>query len=172
MAKKRVNRDVVRTADEYQAQGIAAYQEWDVERAEECFEAALSLIPEDTRYLLGMARVLARSGDFDRALQTLAEFVRLEPESAAAARFEHLFGTGMDEVEQVLTRTMTQAGIPLPEIGSAIQMWLEYRITLGSDALIIRKPETWAAALDYTVRKVNLRHIRRQEIADLYGGQR
>ncbi len=31
------------------------------------------------------------------------------------------------------------------------------------------KSETWAAALDYTVRKVNLRPIRRRKIAAFYG---
>jgi hypothetical protein len=47
-------------------------------------------------------------------------------------------------------------------------MWLEYRIALGRNNLVMRKPETWAAALDYTVRKVNLRAVTRQGIADFY----
>ena len=64
---------------------------------------------------------------------------------------------------------MTVAGVPIEEIGAAIHIWLEYRIALGSQALIVRKPETWAAAIDYTVRKVNLRPVKRQEIAALYG---
>jgi tetratricopeptide (TPR) repeat protein len=169
MAKKRVSRENLRRAGDLKAQGLEAYQDWDVERAVEFLEGALRLVPEDTDYLLDLARVLARSGDFDRALQTLAEFLRLEPDSPLAERFEQLFASGMDGVEQVLTSTMTKAGVPLGEIGSAIQMWLEYRIALGREPLNIRKPETWAAALDYTVRKVNVRQVRRQDIADLYG---
>ena len=169
MAKKRVSKESLRKAEDLKAQGLQAYHDWDVERAVECFEGALRLVPEDKDYLLDLARVLARSGDFDRALQTLAEFLRLEPDSPLAEHFEQLFASGMDGVEQVLTSTMTKAGVPLGEIGSAIQMWLEYRIALGRQLLTVRKPETWAAALDYTVRKVNVRQVKRQEIADLYG---
>lgn len=155
-------------AQEYERQGLQAYQEWDIERAVQCFEAAARLIPDEPDYLLHLARVLARSGDFDRALKSLADFMRLEPNSPLAERFEPLFASGMDEVELALTEKMTAARMPLEEIGAAIQMWLEYRIALGREPLIVRKPETWAAALDYTVRKVNLRPVRRQEIATLY----
>jgi hypothetical protein len=75
----------------------------------------------------------------------------------------------MDEVEQVLTKKMTQAGMPVEEVGAALQMWLEYRIALGRERLVIRKAETWAAALDYVVRKVNLRPVKRYKIAEFYG---
>jgi len=36
-------------------------------------------------------------------------------------------------------------------------------------ALVIRKAETWAAAIDYTVRKVNFHELSQREISDLYG---
>ena len=75
----------------------------------------------------------------------------------------------MDNVEVLVTQNMTKAGMPIEEIGGAIQMWLEYRIALARDPLTTRKPEAWAAALDYVVRKVNLRQTTRQEIAALYG---
>ncbi len=39
----------------------------------------------------------------------------------------------------------------------------------GPRPLNTRKPEAWAAALDYTVRKVNLRKVSLREIAALYG---
>jgi predicted transcriptional regulator len=64
---------------------------------------------------------------------------------------------------------MTRKGLPLEVIGAAVQMWLEYRICLGRRPLIIRKPETWAAALDYTIRKVNFAELTQREVADLYG---
>ena len=169
MARKRVSMGDRRKAREYEKQGIQAYGGWDVDQAIECFEAAIHLVPDEPDYRLHLARTLARSGDFDQALRALADFMRLEPESPLQDRFEQLFASGMDEVELLLTDKMTTAGMPIEEIGAAIQMWLEYRITLGRDALIMRKPETWAAALDYTVRKVNLRPMRRREIAALYG---
>jgi len=168
MVKKRVSTGDRRKAKEYEKQGIQAYEEWDIDRAVRCFEAAARLVPDEPDYRLHLARTLARSGDFDQALRALADFMRLEPDSPLENRFERLFASGMDEVELLLTDKMTAAGMPIEEIGAAIQMWLEYRIALGRETLIVRKPETWAAALDYTVRKVNLRPVRRREIAALH----
>ena len=169
MAKKQVSAANRRKASKYEEQGLQAYREWDIDLAVQCFEAANRLVPVEPDYLLHLARTLARGGDYDRALKALAGFMRLEPETPLANRFEQLFASGMDDVELLLTGKMTEAGIAIEEIGAAIQMWLEYRIALGRETLIVRKPETWAAALDYTVRKVNLRPTSRQEIATLYG---
>ena len=169
MAKRRVSMGDRRKAREYEKQGLHAYLDWDVERAIECFEAAARAVPDEPDYRLHLARVLARSGDFDRALRALADFMRLEPASSLEDRFEQLFASGMDKVELLLTDKMTAAGMPIEEIGAAIQAWLEYRIALGRDPLIVRKPESWAAALDYTVRKVNLHPVKRRDIAAFYG---
>jgi hypothetical protein len=79
-----------------------------------------------------------------------------------------LFANAMDEVETLITEKMTKKGIPLDEIGAAIQMWLEYRIALGRRPLSIRKPQSWAAALDYTVRKVNFRDVILKDLARIY----
>jgi len=169
MAKTRTTQANRRKAGEYEARGLQAYSEWDIDQAIECFQAAVRLAPDNPDYLLDLARALARGGDFDRALQALGKFLRLEPDSSLAERFQQLFASGMDDVELLLTQTMTQAGMPIEEIGSAIQMWLEYRVALGREPIIMRKPQTWAAALDYTVRKVNLRQVKRREVAALYG---
>ncbi len=169
MAKKRISMGDRRKAKEYEKQGILAYEEWDTTQAIECFEAAAHLVSDEPDYRLHLARTLARGGDFDQALRALADFMRLEPESPLADRFEQLFASGMDDVELLLTDRMTAAGTPIEEVGAAIQMWLEYRIVLGRDTLIVRKPATWAAALDYTVRKVNLHPASRREIATFYG---
>ncbi len=168
MVEKRASKEDRRKAETHDEQGLQAYQTWDVDQAIHRFKAATHTMPDEPDYLLHLARALARSGDFDQALQALADFMRLEPESKLADRFEQLFASGLDEVEQLLTKKMTAAGIPIKEIGATIQMWLEYRITLGREPLIVRKPETWAAALDYTVRKVNLRPMKRKEIATFY----
>ena len=169
MAEGLISKADRRKARDYEAQGLQAYQEWDIEGAVECFEAAVRAAPDESDYLLDLARALARSGDFDRTLPALAEFMRLEPDSPLTDRFERLFASGMDEVELLLTGNMTKAGMPIEEIGCAIQMWLEYRVALGRETLTVRKPGTWAAALDYTVRKVNLRQNKRREIAAYYG---
>jgi tetratricopeptide (TPR) repeat protein len=169
MANKRITNRDRRRAIEYQKVGLQAYREWNVDQAVKELRAAVDLDPENSDYQLNLAQALARSGDYDQALRVLAEYMRLEPDSYLTERFEQLFASGMDEVEQVLTRRMTQAGMPVEEVGAALQMWLEYRIALGSERLVIRKAETWAAALDYIVRKVNLRPVRRYKIAELYG---
>jgi tetratricopeptide (TPR) repeat protein len=169
MAKKRASKEDHHKAKELENKGIEAYQAWDMEKAVRHFRAATRTVPDESEYLLLLARALARSGDFDQALRALANFMRLEPESPLSDRFEQLFASGLDKVEQLLTEKATASGLPIEVIGAAIQMWLEYRITLGREALIVRKPQTWAAALDYTVRKVNLHPIKRKEIAALYG---
>ena len=169
MTEKQIGEKAQHKAQKYEQEGLQAYQEWDVEQALKSFKAAVHLVPDGPEHRLHLARALARSGDFDRALQSLADFIRMRPESPLATRFEALFASGMDEVEQVLTEKMTAAGMPIEETGAALQMWLEYRIALGSNRLIVRKPQTWAAALDYTVRKVNLRPTRRYKIAKVYG---
>jgi tetratricopeptide (TPR) repeat protein len=166
--KRTTNRDC-RKATEYQEAGLQAYRDWNVDQAVKELRAAVDLDPENPDYQLNLAQTLARSGDYDQALRVLAEYMRLEPDSQLTERFEQLFASGMDEVEQVLTKKMTQAGMPVEEVGAALQMWLEYRIALGRERLVIRKAETWAAALDYVVRKVNLRPVKRYKIAEFYG---
>jgi tetratricopeptide (TPR) repeat protein len=166
--KRTTNRDC-RKAIEYQKAGLQAYRDWNVDQAVTELRAAVDLDPANPDYQLNLAQTLARSGDYDQALRVLAEYMRLEPDSQLTERFEQLFASGMDEVEQVLTKKMTQAGMPVEEVGAALQMWLEYRIALGRERLVIRKAETWAAALDYVVRKVNLRPVKRYKIAEFYG---
>jgi tetratricopeptide (TPR) repeat protein len=169
MAAKKSGESDLDRAEAWNRLGLEAYAEWDVEEAVKQFRAAIDVASDRSEYHLNLARALSRAGDFDQALRALAEFLRLEPDSEAAERFERLFASGMDEVESVLTEKMAAAGIPIEEIGAAMQMWMEYRISIGRDSLPLRKPEAWAAALDYAVRKVNLRQVSQKKVADLYG---
>jgi len=161
------------TADRKKAEtlyqeAMAAYNRWDVDTAVQRLEETLQLNPNNTDYHMSMAQALARAGDFDRALRALANFLRLEPNSPIANRVEQLFASGMDPVEEVVTHKMTAANQPIEMIGGAIQMWMEFRIALGKDPLPIPKPETWGSALDYTVRKVNLREVPLEKLAEFY----
>lgn len=155
-------------ADALYQEALGAYQRWDLEEALKQLQAAVKLTPNRADYHLSLAQALARAGDFDRALRALANYLRLEPNSPVANRVEQLFASGMDPVEQHLTAKMKAAQLSLDLIGAAIQMWMEFRITLGAEALSIPKPEAWAAALDYTVRKVNLRDAPLAKIAAHY----
>jgi tetratricopeptide (TPR) repeat protein len=158
-----------RKAEALYKDAIAAYDRWDMDVAVEMLEQVISLHPDNPSYHMSLAQALSRAGDFDRALRALANYLRLAPNSKVADRVEHLFASGMDPVEAVLTDKMTEAQMPIEMIGAAIQMWIEFRIALGEDPLRIPKPETWAAALDYTVRKVNLRDVPMEKVADYYG---
>lgn len=169
MTKNQISKEDLRKAEKHGKEGLRAYRRWDIEQALKNFEAAVRLVPDEPEYRLYLARALGRGGDFDQALRMLADFMRMKPNSPLVSRFEPLFASGMDEVEQILTDKMTAAGMSLEETGAALQMWLEYRIALGRGRLIVRKPQTWAAALDYVVRKVNLRPARRYKIAEFYG---
>jgi tetratricopeptide (TPR) repeat protein len=149
--------------------GLQLYERWDIEEAISSFNEAIRLNREEPEYHLNLARTLARSGDFDSAKRALGSYIRFEPNDSLAERFEQLYAEGMDEVETLLTKQMTRRRVPLEIIGAAVQMWMEYRICLGRRPLVIRKPETWASALDYTIRKVNFLELSQREIADLYG---
>lgn len=169
MTAKKTSRARRREGEALNQEGLQAYKEWDIERAVKKFRAATEAVPDEADYYLNLARALSRGGDFDHALKALAEFLRLKPDSPVAERFELLFASGLDDVESVLTEKMSEAGVPIEQIGPAMQMWLEYRIAIGKKTLIIRKPESWAAALDYTVRKVNLQPTTQQELTKSYG---
>jgi tetratricopeptide (TPR) repeat protein len=165
---------IVSPTDEREAQalnenGLQQYQRWEIEEAIESFEKATELVPTHPDYHLNLARALARFGNYDRALKALGEFIRYESDVRLVDRFEALFANAMDEVETLITEKMTKRGVPLDEIGATIQMWLEYRIAIGRRPLSIRKPEAWAAALDYTVRKVNFRDVVLEGLSTIYG---
>jgi tetratricopeptide (TPR) repeat protein len=165
--------NIVSPTDEREAQalnekGLQQYQRWEIEEAIESFEKATKLVPTHPDYHLNLARALARFGNYDRALKALGEFVRYESDVRLVDRFEVLFVNAMDKVETLITEKMTKRGVPLDEIGAAIQMWLEYRIALGRRPLYIRKPQAWAAALDYTVRKVNFRDVVLNDLSEIY----
>ncbi len=158
-----------RKAQTLYEQAVASYNRWDVDEAIELLEGAITLYPENGAFHMTLAQMLARAGDFDRSLRALANYLRLEPESKVSDRIEQLFASGMDAVEEHLTEKMTSAQMPIDMIGSAIQMWVEFRIAIGEETLTIPKPEAWSAALDYTVRKVNLRDVPLDKLADFYG---
>jgi tetratricopeptide (TPR) repeat protein len=165
----RISAEDQRRAVELNTRGLKHLESWDLAEAATDFEAAARLVPNHADYHLNHAKALARSGDYDRALKALAEFIRVEKDPQLVERYERLFANAMDSVETLLTQRMTEAGEPMEEIGAAIQMWLEYRIAIGRQPLVIRKPETWAAAIDFTVRRVNLKIVAAQKVAEFYG---
>ena len=102
--------------------------------------------------------------------KALGNFIHLEQDQNITDRFETLFGNAMDNVETCLTQTMTKHDVPLEVIGAALQMWLEFRVTIGRRPIDISDDHAkeWAAALDYTIRKVNFHEAPVEQISGWY----
>lgn len=149
--------------------GLAHYGQWEMEEAIAAFHKATSGEPDNPEYHLNLARAYARSGAFDDAMGSLGEYLRTETDENVATRYERLFSSAMDDVETMLVEKMPALRLTLPEIGKAIQMWLEYRITVGRRPLRIPKPELWAAAVTHAVAKINMADLTRPQIAQAYG---
>lgn len=149
--------------------GLKHFGHWEMEKAVEAFQKATSDDPDNPEYHLNLARAYARSGKYHEAMRSLGEYLRTETDENVAARYERLFSSALDDVEKILIETMRELEMPIQQIGKGIQMWLEYRITLGRRPLKVQKPELWAAGLTFAVAKINLIDVSRQQIAGAYG---
>ncbi|MDX1686730.1 MAG: tetratricopeptide repeat protein [Candidatus Promineifilaceae bacterium] len=148
--------------------GLRHYGEWEMDKAVDAFQEATAADPENPEYHLNLARAYARSNDFHKAIRSLGDYLRTETDENVASRYERLFSSALDDVETLLIETMEAMDLPVPLTGKAIQMWLEYRITVGRRPLPIPKPQLWAAALTYAVCKINLQDVSRSEVAEAY----
>jgi tetratricopeptide (TPR) repeat protein len=155
-------------ADVKNQHGLQCYQNWEIDQAIVAFQEAVAADPDNPEYHLNLACAYARSSDYHQAITALGEYLRTETNEAIAARYERMFSSALDEVETRLIEAMKQMGMTVQQVGKAIHMWLEYRITYGRRPLNISRPELWAAALTYAVVKVNLLDIKRATIAQLF----
>jgi len=164
----------ISTTDKLRAQslnrtGLEHYDHWEMESAITLFQEATRLDDTEPEYHLNLARAQVRVGDYELMLQALGNYIRVEKDKTLLGRFEALFSNALDQVESRLTVIMPQNGVGLEIIGAAIQMWVEYRVAIGKRYLDLSHPESWAAALDYTVRKVNFVEAPLEDIARWYG---
>ncbi len=150
-------------------EGLAHFANWNLDQAIAAFNQATAHDPDNPEYHLNLARACARSGDYQQTMSALGNYLRTETDEKVAERFERMFSSALDEVETILIETMRQHNMNVPFIGKAIQMWLEYRITVGRTQLRIPKPELWAAALTHAVGKVNFWERKLAEVAEMYG---
>ncbi len=173
MADKHQNKSTtagaLRGAADHNEAGLRFFGQWEMEKAVESFQGATRADPDNPEYHLNLARTYARSGNYHEAMRSLGEYIRTETDENVAARYERLFSSALDGVEERLIEKMRDMDMPLPQIGKGIQMWLEYRITLGRKPLQVQKPELWAAGLTYAVVKINFVEIAPQKIAEAYG---
>lgn len=157
-----------RLAAQKNQEGLAHFKNWEMDQAIAAFQEAARSDPENPDYHLNLARAYARSSDYHQAMSSLGDYIRTETDEKIAERFERMFSSALDEVETTLIETMRKHKVPVQQIGKAIQMWLEYRITLGRTQLRIPKPELWAAALTHAVGKVNFTDMKLSQVAVIY----
>ncbi len=157
-----------KAAEKLNEVGLAHFANWEMEQAVAAFQEAVDGDPGNPDYLLNLARAFVRSGDYEHAMNSLGRYLEVETEGDVAARYERLFSTSLDEVETLLIEKMRQLGLPIAQIGKAIQMWLEFRITIGRRPLRIPKPELWAAGITYAMVKVNFAGVRKTAVAEAY----
>ncbi len=150
-------------------EGLTHFTNWHIDKAIDAFGQAIEHDADNPEYHLNLARAYARSGDYQQAMTALGEYLRTEQDEKIAERFERMFSSALDDVETVLIDTMRNNDSTVQQIGKAIQMWLEYRITVGRTPLRIPKPELWAAALTHAVGKVNFVDRKMADVANMYG---
>lgn len=149
-------------------EGLHCYEHWEIESAISAFQKAIQADGDNPEYRLNLARAYARSSDYHQAINALGEYLRTETNEEIAARYERMFSSALDEVESRMIEGMKQLGMTVQQVGKAIHMWLEYRITYGRRALNIIKPEIWSAALVYAIAKVNILDMKRTAIAQTF----
>lgn len=161
----------VRTLQRAAAQnqkGLDFYANWEMDQAIAAFQKAAAGDSDNPEYHLNLARSYARGGNYPEAMRSLGDYLHVETDENIAGRYERLFSSALDDVEQICIDGMRSLNLPVKMIGKAIQMWLEYRLTVGRRPLRLPKPELWAGALTYAVCKINFVEIDRAEIADAY----
>ena len=149
-------------------QGLQCYQNWEIDQAIVAFQEAIAADRDNPEYHLNLACAYARSSDYHQAIAALGDYLRTETNEAIAARYERMFSSALDEVETRMIEGMKQLGMTVQQVGKAIHMWLEYRITYGRRPLNVSQPGLWAAALTYAIVKVNLLDIKRVSIAHTF----
>lgn len=157
-----------RLAAQYNDNGLQSFAAWEIERAIDAFQQAVSAAPDNAEYHLNLARAYARSSEYHQAINALGNYLRVETDEAIASRYERLFSSALDEVETELIDKMQKMEASTQNIGKAIQMWLEYRITVGRQPLVIDVPALWAGALTYAISKVNFIGMKGIKIARTY----
>ena len=160
--------DASAQAANFNQTGLRQYAAWNIAAAVAAFEQAAEAAPENPEYHLNLARAYARAGRYDNAMRSLGDYLHVETDESLAARYERMFSSAFDKVEERLVAGSERLQLPMPLTGKAIQMWLEYRLTLGRQRLVETEPAVWAAALVQAVNTANLSKMPRKQVAAVF----
>ncbi len=169
MAVNHPQAEFSRKAAELNEIGLQYFAGWEIERAVGAFQEAAEFDPENPEYHMNLARAYARNGSYPQAMRSLGDYLHVETDEQRSERYERMFSSAFDEVETRLIAGMNALDLPLQLTGRAIQMWLEYRLTVGRQQLAIESVADWAGALAYVMCRLNFRDIHREEVAAIYG---
>ncbi len=169
MAVKHPQAEFSRKAAELNEVGLQYYAGWEIEQAIGTFQEAANLDPENPEYHMNKARAYARNGSYPEAMRSLGDYLHVETDEDLSERYERLFSSAFDEVETQLIAGMDTMDLSLELKGRAIQMWLEYRLTLGRRQMALESVGEWAASLAYVICRLNFRDIQREEVASIFG---
>ncbi len=155
-------------AEKLNIKGLVHYQAWQLEDAIAAFKAAIEADDTVAEYPLNLAKVCARAGRYDQVMEALGTYLFLETDSAVSSRYQRIFSSAPDDVETLLVDNMRRMKLPMQQIGKGMQMWLEYRISIGERPLIIKKPEVWAGGITFAILKINLDEDHTPMVAEMY----
>ena len=169
MAVEQPSAEAVREAARHNDLGLKYYGEWEIDGAITAFKEAAAKDPDNPEYHLNLARAYARASNYPEAMQSLGDYLHVETDENLTERYERLFSSALDEVETSLIEGMGGMDLPVQLTGKAMQMWLEYRLTVGREPIEhLDQPSLWAAALTYLACKINFRETSRIEVAAIY----
>lgn len=155
-------------ASEFNARGLEHFAGWELERAILAFKEATSAAPDNPEYHMNLARAYARNGSYSDAMRSLGNYLHVETDEDLSDRYERLFSSALDQVESRLLEGMRVMDLSIPLTGRAIQMWLEYRLTIGRQQLRVDNPDGWAAALAYVICRLNFIEVKRGMVAAFF----
>ncbi len=155
-------------AEKLNSEGLAHYQAWQLEDAITAFKKAAQADETVAEYPLNLAKACARAGRYDQVMEALGDYLFLETDSAVSSRYQRIFSSAPDDVETLLVDNMRRMQLPMQQIGKAMQMWLEYRITIGERPLRVIKPELWAGGITFAILKINFDEDHAPMVAEMY----
>jgi tetratricopeptide (TPR) repeat protein len=169
VAVEQSSAETVREAARQNDAGLKLYSAWEIDDAIKAFMEAAARDPNNPDYHLNLARAYARAGNYPESMKSLGNYLHVETDEYLTDRYERLFSSALDEVEASLIEGMSGMDLPVQITGKAMQMWLEYRLTVGRQPIEqMDQPELWAASLTYLACKINFEETSRIEVGAIY----